>query len=231
MDETLRNAMEEYMKYSDGVSKSDSFKVAKKPAESGASHQSRLVKPRHVVGIDEVGRGAWAGPLLVVAAKAKTALPVGLKDSKVLTKKRRETLFPLLEESCDFGEGWVEPAEIDQIGLTGAMELAVRRALIHLKAENTDEIIMDGTINYCDKKFMNVQCIARADATRPIVSAASIYAKVLRDRKMEQLAVEHPGYGFGKHVGYGTKLHLERLKSHGVSPIHRLSYKTVAVFV
>ena len=178
-----------------------------------------------------MGRGAWAGPLLVVAAKAKTALPVGLKDSKVLTKNKRGQLSPALLESCDFGEGWVDPAEIDQIGLTGAMELAVKRALKHLMAMATDEIIMDGTINYCGSEFTNVQCIARADATHPIVSAASIYAKVLRDRKMEQLAVEYPGYGFEKHVGYGTKLHLEGLKALGISPIHRLSYKPMAVFV
>lgn len=183
------------------------------------------------IGIDEVGRGAWAGPLLVVAAKAKTTLPVGSKDSKVLTKNKREQLIPALLQSCDFGEGWVEPVEIDQIGLTGAMELAVRRALIHLKAENNDEIIMDGTINYCDDQFTNVSCIARADATHPIVSAASIYAKVLRDTKMTGLAADYPGYGFEKHVGYGTKLHLEGLKTHGVSPIHRLSYKPVKAFV
>ena len=184
-----------------------------------------------MIGIDEVGRGAWAGPLLVVAARAKTALPVGLKDSKVLTKNKREQLIPALLQSCDFGEGWVEPAEIDQIGLTGAMQLAVKRALMHLVATESDEIIMDGTINYCGDEFMNVQCIARADATYPIVSAASIYAKVLRDAKMAKLSLDYPGYGFEKHVGYGTKLHLEGLKANGVSPIHRLSYKPVAVFV
>lgn len=184
-----------------------------------------------MVGIDEVGRGCWAGPLLVVAARAKAALPMGLKDSKVLSRKKREELLLILVESCNFGEGWVEPAEIDQLGLTGAMKLGVKRALMNLNIKSTDEIILDGTINYCGNEFTNVLCIAKADATHPIVSAASIYAKVLRDHKMAQLAVEHPGYGFEKHVGYGTKLHLERLKAHGVSPIHRLCYKPVAVFV
>lgn len=178
-----------------------------------------------LIGIDEVGRGCWAGPLLVVAARSHGDLPVGLADSKVLSKKKREAMFIILPEVCDFGEGWVQPAEIDELGLTEAMRLGVERALKNLGASTDEVIIMDGLINYCGPEFTSVQCIARADASHPIVSAASVYAKVLRDRKMTELSLEHPEYGFDKHVGYGTKVHMEAIKQFGVTPLHRLSYK------
>jgi ribonuclease HII len=183
-----------------------------------------------MVGIDEVGRGSWAGPLLVVAAKAKSTLPVAVRDSKTLSKKQRELLYEQLESSCSFGEGWVEPNEIDELGLTGAMKLGVARALSALSCKSSASIIMDGTINYCGEDYSNVTCIACADATHPIVSAASIYAKVKRDNLMTELAQEYPGYGFDKHVGYGTKMHLEGLKKLGISKIHRKSYKPVKAF-
>lgn len=184
-----------------------------------------------LVGIDEVGRGSWAGPLLVVAAKAKTTLPVAVRDSKVLSRVQREQIFIELESSCTFGEGWVEASEIDELGLTGAMKLGVARALSALSCKPSTSIIMDGTFNYCGDEYTNVTCIARADATHPIVSSASIYAKVKRDNLMTEMAQEYPGYGFDKHVGYGTKMHLEGLKKLGVSKIHRKSYKPVKVFV
>ncbi len=168
---------------------------------------------------------------MVVAARAKTTLPMGLKDSKVLSKKKREELLSSLLEPCDFGEGWVQPAEIDSLGLTNAMQLAVSRALAGLKADYNDEIIMDGTINYCDQQFTNVSCIARADVTHPIVSAASIYAKVIRDNKMAELSLVFPGYGFESHVGYGTKVHADALKLLGVNKLHRLSYKPVRAYI
>lgn len=183
-----------------------------------------------IIGIDEVGRGAWAGPLLVVAARAKKTLPVGLMDSKVLSKKRREQLNPLLKESCDFGEGWVSNLEIDELGLTKAMKLGVKRALLALGCQHSARIIMDGSINYCSDEYTKVECVIKADSLYPIVSAASIYAKVVRDNKMRDLALEHPKYGFEKHVGYGTKLHLDVLKQYGVCELHRLSYKPVAGF-
>src|SRR4051812_6898730 len=102
-----------------------------------------------MIGIDEVGRGCWAGPLLVVAARVSSTLPQGLKDSKKLNKKQRENLFSYIHLSCDLGEGWVSAPEIDTLGLTGAMKLGVARALTAIQAENSEEIIMDGLINYC----------------------------------------------------------------------------------
>lgn len=180
-----------------------------------------------VVGIDEVGRGCWAGPLLVVAARAITDLPPNLKDSKLLSKQQRTALLPSIKSACELGEGWVQPEEIDRHGLAQAMRLGVSRALIMLGASFEDDIIMDGSINYCPLEFVKVSTVVRADVLHPIVSAASIYAKVLRDEYMERIARFYPNYHFEKHVGYGTKLHLDMLEKHGVSKIHRQSYKPI----
>lgn len=180
-----------------------------------------------IVGIDEVGRGCWAGPLLVVAARSHTSLPKGLADSKVLTKKQRESLIDHIKISCEIGEGWVQPEEIDELGLAGAMRLGVSRALIAINAGFGDEIIMDGAVNYCSEEFMNVSSVIKADQLHPIVSAASIYAKVTRDAHMARIAQFYPYYGFEQHVGYGTSLHQQALKVHGVSALHRKSFKPI----
>lgn len=184
-----------------------------------------------MIGIDEVGRGAWAGPLLVVAARDVTDLPDGLNDSKVLSRVAREKLAPRIQQACDLGEGWVMAREIDAIGLTPAMELAVARALEALGASPEEEIIMDGHINYCPARFTSAVAVIDADAEHPIVSAASIYAKVTRDNYMAELAEQMPGYGFEKHVGYGTKIHMEALATLGVSSQHRLSYRPIKKFI
>lgn len=180
-----------------------------------------------VVGIDEVGRGSWAGPLLVVAARAKSTLPAGLIDSKQLSKLRRESLYDLIKEACLIGEGWVQPEEIDTHGLAGAMRIGVSRALVSLGVAFNDEIVMDGNVNYCPKEFLRASAVIRADSLHPVVSAASIYAKVKRDRYMVQIAKLYPNYQFDKHVGYGTELHRTLLNEHGVSALHRRSYKPV----
>jgi len=180
-----------------------------------------------MIGIDEVGRGAWAGPLLVVAARAQTPLPLGLADSKVLKKVQREALYNDIILTCDLGEGWVEPTEIDTLGLSEAMRLAVKRALANIDANPDETIIMDGKLNFCEPRFLQVECVIGADSLHPIVSAASIYAKVTRDRLMTALAKDFPGYGFESHVGYGTAAHIAALQQLGISKLHRLSYKPV----
>jgi ribonuclease HII len=185
-----------------------------------------------IVGVDEVGRGCWAGPLLVVAArlKPKRLLPEGLKDSKQLSKAQRESLIEAIQAKCDLGEGWVQPEEIDRLGLSRAMYLAVSRALMNLGVDLAEPIIMDGLVNYCPPEFENVQTVAKADSLHPIVSAASIYAKVTRDQHMARVATFYPNHGFEKHVGYGTAAHIAALKEFGITELHRMSYKPIKVF-
>ncbi len=181
-----------------------------------------------MIGIDEVGRGAWAGPLLVVAARVHKKLPASLADSKLLSKKQRENIMETLVGVCDFGEGWVSASEIDEHGLSNAMRLGVQRALDCIDAEDDEMIILDGSVNYVDSKFLKSKCLVKADQTVPVVSAASIYAKVTRDEFMNKLGQEHKNYGFDKHVGYGTAVHKVAMQKHGVlKDIHRFSYRPV----
>jgi len=168
-----------------------------------------------MVGVDEVGRGCVAGPLLVVAARAKGELPNGLKDSKLLTRLQREHIYIELVSACDWGQGWVKPAEINKLGLAKSLKLAVKRALDELGADLDEEVLMDGIVNYVPAKYKASRCEAKADQNYPIVSAASILAKVTRDNFMQELATRHPHYGFEKHVGYGTKEHYRLLQKYG----------------
>lgn len=179
------------------------------------------------IGIDEVGRGCWAGPLLVVAAREVKKLPAGLKDSKKLSRKQRQNFAKSILGCCEFGEGWVMPAEIDQLGLSEAMRLGTQRALESLDAKTIEKIIFDGSINYCDSRFLQASAVIGADDLFPIVSAASIYAKVRRDAYMAQLPERYSMYEFERHVGYGTQRHSVLLKRHGVSDMHRKSFAPV----
>lgn len=185
-----------------------------------------------MVGVDEVGRGCLAGPVLVVAARQIGPLPEGLKDSKLMTRKQRETIYRLLITNCQFGEGWVKAVEIDKYGLAQGLRLGIKRALSSIKAQVDEEIIMDGKVNYMPKKFKKANCLIDADNLVPIVSSASIYAKVTRDNFMIELAKKHPAFGFEKHVGYGTAKHMNAIKTIGVIKfVHRVSYAPVSKFV
>ena len=178
-----------------------------------------------IVGIDEVGRGCWAGPL--VAGAVVLGQPIaGLKDSKQLSKRQREKLaadINLLAKAV--GLGWVDADTIDHIGLSEAVRLAMQRALEQVRVAY-DEVIIDGNSNFLSDN-PKARTLINADATIPAVSAASIVAKVARDQYMSDIALVYPGYGFEQHVGYGTALHLEKLKLHGVSLLHRRSFKPV----
>jgi ribonuclease HII len=181
------------------------------------------------VGIDEVGRGCWAGPLVAGAVALDRPLP-GLKDSKLLSKARREELAAIIKADAPaFGLGWVTPAEIDELGLTLATGLAMRRALEGITIVY-DEIIIDGSINFLPGE-PKARAVIRADSSVAAVSAASIIAKVARDGYMARIAADHPDYAFERHVGYGTALHRERLERHGVSRLHRRSFRPVRAFL
>jgi len=178
-----------------------------------------------MIGVDEVGRGCLAGSMLVVAARLVHKLPGGVADSKALTRAEREALYPLIIKSCNFGEGWVSAVEIDLLGLSQATRLGVKRALDALQVSPDEEVVIDGHINYAPKSYNNVKAIIGADSKIPLVSVASIYAKVTRDRYMYNLANHHPNYGFERHVGYGTVFHMAAIKEHGViEQLHRLSF-------
>ncbi|HEY4160701.1 MAG TPA: ribonuclease HII [Candidatus Saccharimonadales bacterium] len=183
------------------------------------------------VGIDEVGRGCWAGPLVagavILSAGFRLAdCPVRLRDSKRLTRKQRElTAAWVYENARAIGLGWVQPAEVDAMGLTESVRLAMGRALAEIGMVY-DEVIIDGNINYFADDS-RARALVKADDSVPAVSAASIVAKVARDAYMANLDERYAGYGFARHVGYGTAAHIAALKTLGVSDIHRRSYKPV----
>ena len=181
-----------------------------------------------MIGIDEVGRGAWAGPLLVVAVKSQSILPKNIKDSKKLSRNQREILALEIRRRCEIGEGWATPNEVDKLGMTGALRLCVARALKIIEAEPNDEIIIDGHVNYASSEFKKVQAQIRADEYVPIVSSASIIAKTMRDAYMRQLAKDYTNFGFDSNVGYGTRQHINALDKYGpIKDVHRFSFKPI----
>jgi ribonuclease HII len=185
-----------------------------------------------ILGIDEVGRGPWAGPLVVGAVVLGDAVIDGLTDSKKLTKKKRDALDTIIrQEAAGFGLGWVHADEIDAIGLSAALRLATIRAVEQVKAPY-HEIIIDGTINFLSEttKGKYVTTLAKADLLIQSVSAASIIAKVARDNYMALQDNEYPGYGFTSHVGYGTAAHRNAITALGVTPLHRLSFAPLAKY-
>lgn len=199
-----------------------------------------------ILGIDEVGRGPWAGPLVIGAVVLPEGLKYGwvdlLADSKKLTEKKREKLSSeiLSKEARDAGVltglGWVPAEELDEIGLSNALKLAARRAVGNLleasdgKSASFSGIIIDGTQNFLvgTEYETLVSVLPKADAKIREVSAASIIAKVARDNYMKDLATKYPEYGFEKHVGYGTAAHKAALEKFGPCLEHRRSFRPVA---
>ncbi len=179
-----------------------------------------------IVGIDEAGRGPWAGPLVAAAV----ALPVncriqGVKDSKLLARNKRvEIALKIRQRAVGIGIGWSSHIYIDRFGLTQACRRAMLIAL-HQLSVPTNEIIIDGSFNFLAKTHSQARTIVKADQSHLCVSAASIIAKVARDNYMAQVAKLYPQYGFEQHVGYGTKLHQQRIQLHGLSAVHRQSFQ------
>lgn len=190
-------------------------------------HDFDLSKGKIVIGVDEAGRGPLAGNVVAAAAILKNYSSDldEINDSKKLTEKKREKLFDVIMEHFYIGVGEATPQEIDDINILNATFLAMRRALENLKKQcNTDHLVLvDG--NFKIREYDGEQeFVIKGDAKSLSIAAASIIAKVTRDREMIEEGKKYPEYKFEKHKGYGTKLHKEKLLELGILPIHRKSF-------
>ena len=177
-----------------------------------------------VCGIDEAGRGPLAGPVYAAAVILPTGLEIeGLNDSKKLSEKKREQLFDVIcEKAVAFSVGTASEQEIDEINILNATFLAMKRAVEGLTVK-PDYALVDGN-RYPHIGEITEETIVKGDGKSMSVAAASILAKVSRDRYMLELAKEYPQYLFEQHKGYGTKLHYEMIEKFGISPVHRKSF-------
>ncbi|MGD8176977.1 ribonuclease HII [Marinimicrobium sp. ARAG 43.8] len=179
-----------------------------------------------LAGVDEVGRGPLAGDVVAAAVILNPEAPIeGLNDSKKLTERRRERLFDDIQEKAT---AWciarASVAEIDALNILQASLLAMTRAVQGLP-QTPEHVLVDG--NRLPEWDFSAEAVIKGDSRHPAISAASILAKVARDREMVALDSEYPGYGFAGHKGYPTKTHLEALAQLGVTPIHRTSFSPV----
>ncbi|MBU3596219.1 ribonuclease HII [Polynucleobacter sp. 86C-FISCH] len=183
-----------------------------------------------VCGVDEAGRGPLVGAVVAGAVVLDPNNPIeGLKDSKKLTAARREYLYEqIMEKAKAWGVGEASPLEIDQINILQATMLAMRRAIEDLTTRLgawPDKALIDG--NRCPELPIAAEAIVKGDAKEPAISAASIVAKVTRDRQMMSLHERHPEYGFAQHMGYPTEAHFAALKQYGACDQHRRSFSPV----
>ncbi|WP_083564242.1 ribonuclease HII [Polynucleobacter sp. MWH-Adler-W8] len=183
-----------------------------------------------VCGVDEAGRGPLVGAVVAGAVVLDPNNPIeGLKDSKKLTAVRREYLYEqIMEKAKAWGVGEASPAEIDEINILQATMLAMRRAIEDLTTRLgtwPDKALIDG--NRCPELPIAAEAIVKGDAKEPAISAASIVAKVTRDRQMQILHERHPEYGFAQHMGYPTEAHFAALKQYGACDEHRRSFSPV----
>lgn len=185
-----------------------------------------------VVGIDEVGRGAWAGPLMVGAAVLPRDRRVnGVRDSKMLTEANRERLFDRIAGWCDaWAVGAASQRECDELGMSEAQRLAAARAIAALGVR-PGAAVVDGKWNFLDGCVRHVEMRVKADRVCLSVAAASILAKVTRDRIMRQAAVDYPQWHFDTNKGYPCPLHKTALQGYGPSAIHRRSWVFMEHFV
>jgi ribonuclease HII len=175
-------------------------------------------------GIDEAGRGPIAGPLVVAGVIINNKIK-GLNDSKQLSEKKREALFPLIIENSSYHIVFTNAKTIDEKGLSTCLKDSITEIMKKLEKQ-ADEFLMDGNTSF---GIQTLQHKIKADATVQEVSAASILAKVSRDRYMCEIAKDYPLYNFQKHKGYGTKAHVEAIKENGRSKEHRYSFRLKAL--
>ena len=180
----------------------------------------------YLAGVDEVGRGPLAGPVVAAAVLLDAAAPIeGLRDSKALSARRRESLAEVIrEQALSWAVGRAEVEEVDRLNVLQASLLAMRRAVEGLKVA-PQAVLVDG--RHCPLLNVPVQAIVGGDNRVPAISAASILAKVVRDKEMMECDRRYPGYGFARHKGYATRAHLQALQRLGASPLHRRSFAPV----
>jgi ribonuclease HII len=192
-----------------------------------------ILSIKHIVGIDEVGRGPLAGPVTVCACRTTPDFDFsqfkGIRDSKQLNPQKREEWFHKISElkskgEVDFAYSFVSASEIDAVGIVNAINKAIHESLDALSLDPaTTRILLDGALK-APKKFLMQETIIKGDEKIPLISAASIIAKVMRDRHMEEQARIYPSYGFEQHKGYGTDGHCLAIRKFGISPIHRKTF-------
>lgn len=181
-----------------------------------------------IVGVDEVGRGCWAGPVCVAAVAAHQSLEGVVDDSKKLSAAQRQIIAQLIKEQTAVGIGWASPRFIDRYGLTAALKRAAIQAIIDL-GPAIDEILLDGNSNYLGDR--RVRTIVHGDAIEPVIAAASIVAKVARDTYMHVMGeAQFAGYGFESHVGYGTAFHRAAIAERGPCALHRMSFAPLKAY-
>ncbi len=177
-----------------------------------------------IAGVDEAGRGPLAGPVVAAAVVIENYIGEfeAINDSKKLTEKKREELYPLIVENCKIGLGVVDCKRIDEINILNATFEAMKMAVESVEADY-EIVLVDGNKNI--KGFEgNQECIVKGDGKSLSIAAASIIAKVTRDRIMQETAAKFPQYNFEKHKGYGTKLHVEKILEHGPCEQHRQTF-------
>lgn len=179
-----------------------------------------------ICGVDEVGRGPLAGPVLAAAVILDKRKPIeGLRDSKKLSEKKREELAAAIKSQAKcWAIAFASVPEIDSLNILNASLLAMKRAVLNLTVVPS-RVLVDG--NRCPNLLIPCEAIVGGDDLIPEISAASIIAKVARDKLMQYFDKPYPAFGFGKHKGYPTSLHLAALEKHGVTPLHRKSFAPV----
>lgn len=190
-----------------------------------------------VCGIDEAGRGPWAGPVVAAAVIIPDAVrDMGwvrdLHDSKLIKPAKRDALFDLIREHCQYGIGQASPDEIDSLNILQATWVAMQRAVAALPVDgSTVAALVDGNLKPAGLPCISITPLVKGDQKSCSIAAASILAKVTRDRIMTDLCGQYPMYGFSKHAGYGTPAHQKALAEHGPCPTHRKSFKPVAALL
>lgn len=185
-----------------------------------------------IAGVDEVGRGALAGPVMAVSVHLPAEIYIpGLKDSKQLSKKKRSFFFDLFikELQLDFGVGIVDAVEIDEKNILQATMQAMSQAIFNMK-EPPDHLLIDGNCSPFGL-LIDCTCVVQGDQKVAAISCAAIIAKVLRDKVMDEYHDQYPCYAFNANKGYGTQFHLASLMKYGPTPIHRKSFCPVKKFV